>query len=48
MTWVSIGSDASLDAESCGIATQPFGLRLQGGPGHYVIHVGPTLMPASC
>ncbi len=47
-TTTSIGSSVWVEADSCGIASQPFGLRLQGEPGHYVIYVGPNLWPAYC
>ncbi len=44
----SLGDAWSLTTESCGIATRPFGLRVQGSPGHYVLRVAPQLTPASC
>jgi hypothetical protein len=45
---LSIGSDVIETKANCGIGEQPLGLRIQGGAGHYVLYVEPTLMPAGC
>jgi hypothetical protein len=44
----SLGDAWSATARSCGIAPQPFGLRVQGSPGHYVFRLAPQLTPTSC
>ena len=45
---VSIGSEIRPTTSSCGIEAEPFELRIQGAPGHYVLYAEPVLTPADC
>jgi hypothetical protein len=45
---LQIGSPMTATTSSCGMMAQPFGLRMQGEPGHYVVYIEPTLTPAGC
>jgi hypothetical protein len=47
-TSISIEDDAMLGSGSCGMTQYPLGLRIQGAPGHYVLHVQPLLQPYNC
>jgi hypothetical protein len=48
ITSIGFDQDVWLESESCGMVPKPLGLRIQGAPGHYVIHVEPVLRPAYC
>jgi hypothetical protein len=45
---LSIGEPVTVDRANCSIGEAPFGLLVQGAPGHYVLYVEPTLTPAGC
>lgn len=47
-TTIVESAGTTLELKSCGLTEAPFGLRVHGKPGHYVLHVKPELVPADC